>query len=134
MKFFIRTFFRGLRVALGPLMLLKERMSRPVGLIRSQAAQDSVDQQCQSLLLFHYKTCPFCMTVRQEIRRLSLPIQHADAQAEGRHRNALRQGGGATKVPCLRITDAAGSSQWLYDSAKIVVYLRGRFSADSKII
>jgi hypothetical protein len=31
-------------------------------------------------------------------------------------------------VPCLRITDADGRSQWLYDSEKIVGYLRGRFA------
>jgi glutathione S-transferase len=68
------------------------------------------------------------MKVRQEMRRLSLPIQRVDAQPEGRDREALKQGGGLTKVPCLKITDAAGNSQWLYDSDKIVAYLQGRFS------
>ncbi len=131
MKFLIRSFFKTLRVVLGPVILLKERLSRPAGLVRAQAAQDIVDKQCESLVLYHYKTCPFCMKVRQEMRRLSLPIQHLDAQAEGSNREALRQGGGLAKVPCLRITDATGSSQWLYDSDKIVAYLRGRFSASS---
>ena len=131
MKFLIRSFFKTLRVVLGPVILLKERLSRPAGLVRAQAAQDIVDKQCESLVLYHYKTCPFCMKVRQEMRRLSLPIQHLDAQAEGSNREALRQGGGLAKVPCLRITDATGSSQWLYDSDKIVGYLRGRFSASS---
>jgi glutathione S-transferase len=83
------------------------------------------------LVLYHYKTCPFCMKVRQEMRRLSLPIQRIDAQPEGSDREALRQGGGLAKVPCLRIKDDAGNSQWLYDSDKIVAYLRGRFPASS---
>ncbi len=131
MKFLIRSFFKTLRVVLGPVMLLKERLTRPTGLVRSQPAQELVDQQCVSLVLYHYKTCPFCMKVRQEMRRLSLPIQQIDAQPEGSDRDALRQGGGLAKVPCLKITDAAGSSQWLYDSDKIVAYLRGRFSASS---
>ena len=39
----------------------------------------------------------------------------------------LVAGGGLAKVPCLKITDAAGAAQWLYDSDKIVAYLRGRF-------
>jgi glutaredoxin len=131
MKFLIRTFFKSLRVVLGPVMLLKERLTRPTALQRLQAAQNTVNQQCGSLVLFHYKTCPFCMKVRQEMRRLSLPIQHLDAQAEGLNRDALRQGGGLVKVPCLKITDAAGGSQWLYDSDKIVAYLRSRFANTS---
>ncbi len=132
MKFLIRSFFKTLRVVLGPVILLKERLSRPAGLVRAQDAQISVDKQCESLALYQYKTCPFCMKVRQEMRRLSLPIQRLDAQAEGLNREALRQGGGLAKVPCLKITDAAGSSQWLYDSDKITAYLRGRF-ADSSV-
>jgi glutaredoxin len=132
MKFLIRSFFKTLRVVLGPVILIKERLSRPAGLVRAQAAQASVDKQCESLALYQYKTCPFCMKVRQEMRRLSLPIQHVNAQPQGSDRDALQQGGGLAKVPCLKITDAAGSSQWLYDSDKILAYLRGRF-ADSSV-
>ncbi len=129
MKTFIRFFFRALRVVLGPVVLLKERLTQPKGLVRTQAAQHSVDQQCQSLVLYQYRTCPFCIKVRQEMRRLSLNIARVDAQHEGPDRAALLQHGGHAKVPCLKITDASGTSQWLYDSDKIVGYLRGRFSA-----
>lgn len=129
MKTFIRFFFRTLRVVLGPVVLFKERLTQPKGLVRPQAAQQSVDQQCQSLVLYQYRTCPFCIKVRQEMRRLSLNIQRVDAQPEGPDRAALLQHGGQAKVPCLKITDASGTSQWLYDSDKIVSYLRGRFSA-----
>ena len=127
MKIFIRYFFKTLRIVLGPVMLLKERLQRPAGMVRTQEAQQNADAQCQSLALYHYKTCPFCMKVRQEMRRLSLNIRHIDAQPEGSDRAALVAGGGLAKVPCLKITDAAGASEWLYDSDKIVAYLRGRF-------
>ena len=127
MKIIVRTFFKTLRIVLGPMMLLKEKMTRPKGLVRAQAAQEAVDQQCQSLALYQYKTCPFCIKVRQEISRLSLNIQRIDAQHEGADRQQLLKHGGQAKVPCLRITDSAGSSQWLYDSEKITAYLRGRF-------
>lgn len=129
MKTIIRTFFRTLRIVLGPVMLLKEKLTRPTGIVRSPAAQQSADLQCQALALYHYKTCPFCMKVRQEIARLSLNIQRIDAQPPGADRDALTRDGGLTKVPCLKITDAAGKSQWLYDSEQIVGYLRGRFAA-----
>ena len=67
------------------------------------------------------------MKVRHEMRRLSLNIRHINAQPQGSDRAALVAGGGLAKVPCLKITDAAGASQWLYDSDKIVAYLRDRF-------
>ena len=128
MKFFIRLFFKTLRVILGPVLLLKESLTRPKGVVRAPAAQQKVDAQCQSLALYQYKTCPFCIKVRQEISRLSLNIQRVDAQHDGPERRALLEQGGQTKVPCLKITDAAGNSQWLYDSEKIRAYLRGRFA------
>ncbi len=129
MKIIIRTFFKTLRIILGPVVLLKEKLTRPQGIVRSAAAQQSADLQCQSLALYQYKTCPFCMKVRQEMARLSLNIQRVDAQPPGVARDELTREGGQTKVPCLKITDAAGKSQWLYDSEEIVNYLRGRFAA-----
>jgi glutaredoxin len=128
MKIIIRTFFKTLRIILGQVMLLKEKLTQPKGIVRPKAAQQSADLQCESLALYQYKTCPFCMKVRREIGRLSLNIQRVDAQPPGADRDALTREGGATKVPCLKITDAAGKSKWLYDSEKIVGYLRGRFA------
>jgi len=129
MKTVIRTFFRTLRVVLGPVMLLKERLTQPAGVQRVAAAQDAVDQQCQSLALYQFSTCPFCIKVRQEMRRLSLPIEKRDAQHHAANRNELLQGSGATKVPCLKITEADGQTRWLQDSTEIMAYLRERFSA-----
>ncbi len=129
MKTVIRAFFRTLRVVLGPFMLLKERLTRPTGIQREPAAQAAVDLQCQSLALYQFSTCPFCIKVRQEMRRLSLPIEKRDAQHNTANREHLLQGSGATKVPCLQITEANGQTRWLQDSAAIVAYLRERFAA-----
>ena len=128
MKFILRNFFKALRLVLGPFMLLRERLTRPAGLVRTPAQQQAVDAQCQSLVLYQFSTCPFCIKVRQEMRRLSLNITKVDAQSEGPARAALTQQGGHTKVPCLKITDEAGNSHWLYDSEKIIAYLRSHFA------
>ena len=128
MKPLIRYFFKLVRIILGPVMLLKENLTRPKGVVRLAAAQQSTDLQCQSLALYQYKTCPFCMKVRQEMARLSLNIQRVDAQPPGADRDTLTREGGQTKVPCLKITDAAGNRQWLYESDKIIGYLRGQFA------
>jgi glutaredoxin len=127
MKPVIRAFFKTLRLVLGPVMLLKERVTQPKGVQREPAAQAAVDLQCQSLALYQFNTCPFCIKVRQEMRRLSLPIEQRDAQHHAAHRDELLQGSGATKVPCLKITDANGHTQWLQDSTAIVSYLRASF-------
>jgi glutaredoxin len=129
MKPIIRAFFKTVRAVLGPFMLLKERLTQPRGVVREPALQTTVNLQCQNLALYQFSTCPFCIKVRQEMRRLSLPIEQRDAQHDAANRAELLQGSGATKVPCLKITDTAGQSQWLTDSAAIIGYLRGRFAS-----
>ncbi|TDP74090.1 glutathione S-transferase N-terminal domain-containing protein [Roseateles toxinivorans] len=128
MKPLIRFFFRTLRILLGPVMLMKERLSRPAALRRSAEQQAEVDSQCNGLVLYQFKTCPFCIKVRQEMHRLSLPIARLDAQHDALNRTALLQGSGAAKVPCLKITSADGSVQWLTESGAIIDHLRGRFA------
>jgi glutaredoxin len=131
MKPVIRAFFKTLRLLLGPVMLLKERVTQPKGVQRDAAAQATVDLQCQSLALYQFNTCPFCIKVRQEMRRLSLPIEKRDAQHNAANRDELQQGSGANKVPCLKITEANGQVRWLQDSNAIVAYLRERFAASA---
>jgi len=131
MKPVIRAFFQTLRLVLGPVMLLKERLTNPEDVQRDTAAQAAVDQQCQSLALYQFNTCPFCIKVRQEMRRLSLPIEKRDAQHNAANREELLQSSGATKVPCLKITEANGETRWLQDSNAIVTYLRERFGTSA---
>jgi glutaredoxin len=125
---FIRSFCRTLRIVLGPFMQLWELVSRPKGMVRPPESQQIVNQQCQGLALYQFTTCPFCIKVRQEMRRLSLPIERLDAQHHQQNRYELLQGGGMVKVPCLKITDAAGQTRWLFDSGAIISYLQGRFA------
>ena len=128
MKTVIRAFFKTLRIVIGPFMLLGEFIARPKAMVRPAAKQAKVDQQCASLVFYQYKTCPFCIKVRQEMRRLGLNVQKLDAQQPGQVRDDLVSGGGKAKVPCLKITDRAGKTQWLYESGEIIKYLRGRFA------
>ena len=131
MKPVIRAFFQTLRLVLGPVMLLKERLTNPEGMQRDAAAQSAVDLQCQSLALYQFNTCPFCIKLRQEMRRLSLPIEKRDAQHNAANRDELLQSSGATKVPCLKITEANGETRWLQDSKAIAAYLRERFGTSA---
>lgn len=127
MKIIFRTFFRTLRLVLGPVMLLWERVTTPKGVVRAPAVQAKVDQQCKTFALYQFKTCPFCVKVRRTIKGLSLNIDLRDAQHNEKNRAELLQGGGQIKVPCLRVSDAQGKDHWIYESALINQYLQQRF-------
>ncbi len=124
----IKLFFKTLRLILGPFMLLSEYLTRPSGIVRTPEEQQAIDRECQSLSLYQFRTCPFCIKVRQEMRRLSLNIRCLDAQPQGIHRDALLRGGGEVKVPCLHIKEENGAERWLYESGKIIEYLRNRYN------
>ena len=65
------------------------------------------------------------------MHRLALPkIERIDAQQPGPARTELMKRGGQAKVPCLKITQPNGDTRWLYDSEKIISYLRVRFAGE----
>jgi len=124
MKWIIRLFFRTIRRIIGPIMLLIDKLTTPKGVSRPAEIQQQLDQATQQLALYQFKTCPFCMKVRREIKRLSLNIELRDAQHDIHHREQLQQGGGQVKVPCLRINQNEGDETWLYESDNVIQYLR----------
>lgn len=128
MKFIFKYFFKALRLVLGPLLLLGERINMPKGVARPSDVQEKIDQQCKMIVLYQFKTCPFCLKVRRTINSLSLKIERRDAQHDSQNRADLLQGGGQIKVPCLRVTDGQGKSHWIYESAVIIQYLQQHFA------
>lgn len=95
---------------------------------RNVEEQRLVDAQTAGFVLYHYDTCMFCARVRKAFQRLRLNIELRDIMQEPQYRRELMLGGGRGTVPCLRIgSDAAGATQWLYESAAIIRYLVDRF-------
>lgn len=128
MRIIIRTFFRGVRLILAPIVLIAETLTTPRAVVRTPDEQADVDRACERLALYHFRTCPFCIKVRRQIARLGLQkIALRDAQHDGMHRQALANGGGLVKVPCLRITHDDGHEEWLYESDAINAWLLTRF-------
>jgi len=124
----IKMFFRALRLVLSPFMMLWAKLSMPEGIVRAGEAQQKINKECANLALYHFKTCPFCIKVRKEMARLSLPIELRDAQHDPAIRADLLRGGGKIQTPCLRIADAQGNVQWMYESDDIIKYLHQRFA------
>ncbi len=128
MKIIIRYFFKGLRVIIGPILLLWDTITSPTGIKRDADTQQKVGEQTKKLTLYQFKTCPFCIKTRRVMKRLSLNINKYDAQHNEQHKQDLLEGGGKIKVPCLRIEGDEGTTTWLYESKDIIKYLQHRFA------
>ncbi|MDH5602047.1 MAG: glutathione S-transferase N-terminal domain-containing protein [Gammaproteobacteria bacterium] len=129
MKWFFKIFFKTIRLIVGPIVLLVDKLTTPRGIKRPAEEQQKVDQEAKNFILYQFKTCPFCIKVKRNNKRLSLNIETRDAQHNPVHRDELLQGGGQVKVPCLRIIDNNGNDQWMYESDEIMKYLTDRFAA-----
>jgi glutaredoxin len=129
MKTLIRLFFKTLRAILGPILLFVDWITRPKGIVRPEPEQRAVDARTQSLVLYHFPSCPFCIKTRRVIQRLSLNIEMRNTRHDPRHRQTLLDGGGKPQVPCLQITDTQGRSTWMYESGDIIAYLKREFGS-----
>ncbi len=128
MKLFFKIFFRTLRFILEPFILLWDKLSVPKGVERSAEEQELMDQKTKNLSMYQFKSCPFCIKVRRQIKRQSLNIPLLDAQHNQQHREELLNGGGEVKVPCLKIVSDTGEVSWMYESNDIMQYLQDNFS------
>ena len=129
MKWFFKYFFKTIRLIVGPIILFIDKVTTPRGIKRPQEEQEKIDQEASNLVLYQFNTCPFCIKVKRNNKRLSLNIETRDAQHNQAFRKELLQGGGEVKVPCLRIVDAKGNDNWMYESEDIMQYLQDRFAA-----
>lgn len=129
MKLFFKIFFKTLRLIIGPVILFIDKITTPSGIKRPLDKQQKIDNEISNLILYHFKTCPFCIKVKRNNKRLSLNIETRDAQHNPLHREELLQGGGQIKVPCLKISDDNGNENWLYESNDILLYIQKRFAA-----
>jgi len=129
MKLFFKMFFKTLRLIIGPIILFIDKITTPKGIKRPEEEQQKIDREVTNLVLYQFKTCPFCIKVKRNNKRLSLNIETRDAQHNSSHREELLQGGGQIKVPCLKIVDEKGNDSWMYESDDILQYLKDRFAA-----
>jgi glutaredoxin len=115
---------KALRLGLGYIIVFFSFLTNPKKAKRPQDLQVQVDQLSASLSLYQFYACPFCVKVRRSLRRLNMPVATVNAQQQ-ENREALLQGGGRVKVPCLRIVEN-GEEKWLYNSKDIISYLEKR--------
>lgn len=120
-----------IRLVLGKLILFFDFITRPKPLEREIYAQKKIDYITTSLSLYQFNSCPFCVKVRRQMRRLSLNIELRDAKNDSSFKKELITAGGKYKVPCLRIDHKNKKTEWLYGSNEINIYLQSNFQYTS---
>ena len=117
-----------LRNALGTVIVFLDWVSRPKATQRSPAEQTRAQAAMTGLSLYQFRACPFCIKTRRAIHALGVDIELRDINKDTMHREALQQGGGQVKVPCLRI-EHNNEVQWMYESSDIIAHLKQRVTA-----
>jgi glutaredoxin len=123
--------FKPVRWVLGQIIIFIDWITRPKPVQRSVEAQAEVDKQTENMALYHFQMCPFCVKTRRQIHRLGLKIENRDARNDEKWNQELINEGGKYQVPCLKISKADGSVQWMYESSDINQYLDEKFSVDT---
>jgi len=123
--------FKPVRWLLGQIIIFIDWLTRPKPMQRSAQAQKEIDEQTKNMALYQFQQCPFCVKTRRQIHRLALNIENRDARKDPQWNQELINDGGKYQVPCLKITAADGSVQWMYESTEINQYLDEKFAASN---
>ena len=115
-----------IRWLLGRIILLLNFIFTPKKRKRAPQDQQKIDVQTQTMQLYQYQACPFCVKVRRDIRRQGLNITTIDAKQQS-NKQRLAEEGGKIQVPCLRIEEN-DKVVWLYESSAISAHLNKRFA------
>jgi glutaredoxin len=116
------------RWILGRIILVLDVLTSPKPIVRDAAAQKAIDDTTANMSLYQFKTCPFCVKVRRELKRHALNIETRDAKDNTEIKAELVREGGQHKVPCLRTESTDGSVTWLYESNDIIAHLKHQFN------
>ena len=117
-----------IRFVLGKIILLWDATFVPKGLVRTPSAQKLIETETMDWQLYQLESCPFCVKVRRELKRLSVPIQTREIKTDQKAHAELMAGGKQDQVPCLMIPGQGGQALWLYESSDIISFLQKRFS------
>ena len=125
----IKLFFKGVRLILGAIIVTGDKLIPPKKTKHTPEHQSFIDQEAKKLTLYEFRSCPFCIKVRRKSRGLNIPLQTRNVLKNPEWHQELVEQGGQRKVPCLKIENADGEFEWMYESKKINRYLDERFAA-----
>lgn len=92
----------------------------------SQEQRSLIDRESRRMQLYFCRRCPSSVQVRRSCDRFGLHMVEKDVGRVNSYRNELINGGGQSRVPCLRL-DLDNKTTWLYGHRSIVEYLETRY-------
>ena len=90
-----------IRFVLGKIILVLDALTAPKGVERAPALQSKIDADAKNLTLYQLVTCPFCVKVRRELKRLSVQVEIKNI-TEPKYHVELMAGGKIDQFPCLQ--------------------------------
>lgn len=125
----LKIFFKCVRFVLGGIIVTADKLFQPRAPKHSAEHRQTINQKSKTLALYQFASCPFCIKVRRNSKRLGIPLETRDILKNDAWHNELVTEGGKRKVPCLRIEKEPGQIEWLYESNAINAYLTEQFAA-----
>ena len=120
--------FKPVRWILGQIIIFVDWVTTPKPVQRDEKEQAEIDVQTKAMALYQFRQCPYCVKTRRQINRLALNIETRDARNDEKWNQELVTEGGKYQVPCLKVTNADGAVEWIYESTDINQYLDKRFA------
>jgi hypothetical protein len=99
-----------------------------LGISRSPVDQAIADAQCQTMVLYGVPSDPDSASVIKEINRLRLSIQVIDPRKNNTYWEDLKNSGGKSEMPCLKIKRPNKRAKYLYNHEDINRFLGKEFS------
>jgi glutaredoxin len=119
------------RNLLGGIIAFFDIITRGRKLKRSPEEQERVEQALQSISLYQFFACPFCIKTRRAMHKMNLPMTKRSVSKGSMYRDEMLAKAGKIQTPCLRIDSPEGITEdtiWMYDSSEIIQYLEKRFT------
>ena len=76
--------------------------------------------------LYFRADCGACISVRLAAWWNGISLQYRDTGKSKEYELELTNGGSKKQVPCLRIDEADGTTNWLYEAQNIIDYLKAQ--------
>ncbi len=118
---------KAVRWVIGRIITFISFLTLPKQGVRAPELQSKSNEKLKNYSLYQFAACPFCIKVKRHLRRLNLNMELHDAKNDHQHKETLLSGGGKLMVPCLKISDAQGKTQWMYESSDIINHLNNEF-------
>ena len=123
-----------IRAILGKMILFYDATFPPKVIVRrSPLEQLSLNAKTKMWTLYQIETCPFCVKVRRQMKRLAIEIPLKDVVKNQIAHQELMEGGKQDMAPCLNYIDLLGNTKWMYESSDINEFLKTLIKGESHV-